>query len=194
MLRWRNISLHWRLMLLTMASSAVGMTVAMTLLFIYSDRRIREDKVEELRSAADLIGTNSAAALAFEDVAECSRLLQALQTRRHIVQGVLYRGDGVLVVQYQRSGLRGGSPEQNNPSSELIRWKSDSLELSRAAHTIKGMLRNLSMGAAAETAAKLEASSYDALHADSSELLNKLVRELDHILPEVEAQLAGVRS
>lgn len=53
------ISLHWRLMLVTMTSSAVGMIVAMTLLFIYNDRRIREDKIEELRSAADLIGTNT---------------------------------------------------------------------------------------------------------------------------------------
>jgi len=123
--------LHWRLMLLTMASSAVGMVLAMTLLFIYNDRRIREDKVEELRSAADLIGTNSVAALVFEDVAESLRILQALQTRRHIVQGVLYRADGILVARYQRAGFNAGSPEINNSGSEVIRWTKDRLELSR---------------------------------------------------------------
>jgi two-component system sensor histidine kinase/response regulator len=123
--------LHGRLMLLTMASSAVGMIVAMTLLFIYNDRRIREDKVEELRSAADLIGTNSAAALVFEDVTESSRILHALQTRRHIVQGVLYRADGILVARYQRAEFHGGSPELGNPGSEMIRWTADSLKLSR---------------------------------------------------------------
>jgi hypothetical protein len=56
------------------------------------------------------------------------------------------------------------------------------------------MLRNLSMGAAAETAAALESSSRDALHAESRELLGKLIKELEQIQPEVEAQLAGVRS
>ena len=66
--------------------------------------------------------------------------------------------------------------------------------LSRTAHTMKGMLRNLSMGAAAETAAALESASRDALHGESKELLEKLVKELEEIQPEVEAQLAGVRS
>src|SRR6266436_1657909 len=113
MLRWRNISLHWRLMLLTMASSSVGMVVAMTLLFIYNDRRIREDKVEELRSIADLIGSNSVAALVFEDAAEGSRILQALYTRRDIIQGVLYGADGKLVARYQRERFQGEPPEAN---------------------------------------------------------------------------------
>jgi PAS domain S-box-containing protein len=131
MLRWSNISLHWRLMLLTMASSAVGMIAAMTLLFIYNDRRIREDKVEELRSVADLIGTNSAAALVFEDEAEGSRVLQALYTRRDIVQGVLYRADGKMVARYQRARFQGEPPEANKGEAEVIRWTKDHLELSR---------------------------------------------------------------
>ena len=66
--------------------------------------------------------------------------------------------------------------------------------LSRAAHTLKGMLRNLSMGAAAETAASLETASRESLNSDSEELLQKLEKELEEILPEVEAHLAGVRS
>jgi HPt (histidine-containing phosphotransfer) domain-containing protein len=64
--------------------------------------------------------------------------------------------------------------------------------LSRTAHTMKGMLRNLSMGAAAETAAALEKASRENREGDSRELLEKLVKELEGILPEVEAQLAGV--
>jgi HPt (histidine-containing phosphotransfer) domain-containing protein len=65
--------------------------------------------------------------------------------------------------------------------------------LSRTAHTMKGMLKNLSMGAAAETAAALEKASRENRQGDSKELLEKLVKELEGILPEVEAQLAGVR-
>lgn len=65
--------------------------------------------------------------------------------------------------------------------------------LMRAAHTLKGMLRNLSMGEAAETAAALEAASRENRMDHSEELLKKLAKELEDILPEVEAQLAGVR-
>lgn len=66
--------------------------------------------------------------------------------------------------------------------------------LARSAHTLKGMLRNLSMDAAGETAAALEAASRECRESQSKELLQKLERELEEILPEVEAQLAGVKS
>lgn len=65
--------------------------------------------------------------------------------------------------------------------------------LARAAHTLKGMLRNLSMGAAADTAAALETASRENRGSDARKLLEKLGQELEGILPEVEAQLAGVR-
>src|SRR5258708_34667857 len=131
MLRWSNISLHWRLMLLTMASSGIGTFVAMTLLFIYNDRRIREDKVEELRSAADLIGTNSVAALVFEDEEEGARILQALHTRRNIRQRVLYGADGKLVARYRSVGFQGELPDLNNQQSETIQGNRNRLRLLR---------------------------------------------------------------
>jgi len=65
--------------------------------------------------------------------------------------------------------------------------------LSRVAHTLKGMLRNLSMGTAAETAAALEQSSQEKQQTGSKELLEALAKELEGILPEVEAQLAETK-
>jgi HPt (histidine-containing phosphotransfer) domain-containing protein len=59
---------------------------------------------------------------------------------------------------------------------------------------MKGMLRNLSMDASAETAAGLETASRESRGSESKELLERLEKELQEILPEVEAQLAGVRS
>src|SRR5208337_723009 len=60
---WRNISLRRRLVLLTMVSSSVGLMFALLMYLAYNEHLAREHKVEELQSAADLIGTNSAAAL-----------------------------------------------------------------------------------------------------------------------------------
>jgi HPt (histidine-containing phosphotransfer) domain-containing protein len=65
--------------------------------------------------------------------------------------------------------------------------------LTRTAHTMKGMLKNLSMGAAANTAAALEKSSRENLQPESKELLEALTKELEGILPEVEVHLAEVK-
>ena len=67
-------------------------------------------------------------------------------------------------------------------------------ELSRAAHTLKGMLRNLSMKCAAQTAALLEKSAQEGAERESAELLLILEGDLAKVLPEVEAQLAGVKA
>ncbi len=65
--------------------------------------------------------------------------------------------------------------------------------LTRTAHTLKGMLRNLSMGAAAEAAGALETAARENRLGDCKQSLEKLVNGLEGILPEVEAQLAEVR-
>jgi HPt (histidine-containing phosphotransfer) domain-containing protein len=86
-----------------------------------------------------------------------------------------------------------GDVQMNLQKSHTAIGKGDYEELSRTAHTIKGMLRNLSMGAAAEIAAALERASWGSLQMESKELLEALTKELEGILPEVEAQLAEVK-
>ena len=66
-------------------------------------------------------------------------------------------------------------------------------ELSRAAHTLKGMLKNLSMGEAAQTAAALEQAAREGALEPSRELLEQLTRQLEEIQPEVAAQLVEVK-
>jgi HPt (histidine-containing phosphotransfer) domain-containing protein len=65
--------------------------------------------------------------------------------------------------------------------------------LARAAHTLKGMLRNLAMGRAADVAAALEEAARKALPEAWALLLPQLQQELEGLLPEVEAQLAEVK-
>jgi HPt (histidine-containing phosphotransfer) domain-containing protein len=65
--------------------------------------------------------------------------------------------------------------------------------LSRAAHTLKGMLRNLAMGRAALVAAALEDAARKSMPEASAMLLPQLQMELEGLLPEVEAQLAEVK-
>ena len=92
-----------------------------------------------------------------------------------------------LLVMFRKDAL------ENLEKSRRAMAERDLDLLARAAHTLKGMLRNLSMGAAADTAAALETASRESRDSDSKELLGKLERELERILPEVEAQLVGAR-
>ena len=70
----------------------------------------------------------------------------------------------------------------------------DLQELSRAAHSLKGMLRNLSMNAAGESAAALENASGKGMKDESAEQLGHLEQAFLRILPEVEAHLAEVKT
>lgn len=70
----------------------------------------------------------------------------------------------------------------------------DFVTLARAAHTLKGMLKNLAMGAAGRTAADLETAARKELRAESEHGLQQLEKDVAGLFPEVEAQLAEVKS
>jgi hypothetical protein len=80
----RSSSLRFRLMVLTLVSSCAGLLVAFSAFVIYDEHLLREHKVEELRSAADLIETSSLVALIFDDPREADKVLAALRARVHI--------------------------------------------------------------------------------------------------------------
>ena len=105
--RIREIFLRQRPLLLTMLTSGIGVALACAAFLAYDMHVHRESKVEELRSTADLIGTNATAALAFDDAMGGTKLLEALKTRQHIRAGVLYRPDGSYFASYVRADLTG---------------------------------------------------------------------------------------
>jgi len=109
----RELSLRQRLLLLTMLTSGIGVVLGCAGFLAYDMQAHREAKIEELRSVADLIGTSSTAALAFDDALGGERLLEALKSRPHIRAGVLYRAGGSFFASYIRADLIGkmGPPE-----------------------------------------------------------------------------------
>jgi len=106
-LRTRDLSLRHRLYLLTLLTCGIGLVVGCGAFLFYDLHSARERKVAELQSTADLIGTNSTAALAFDDPIGGAKLLEALQTRKLIRCGVLYKLDGHFFASYVRADLIG---------------------------------------------------------------------------------------
>lgn len=66
--------------------------------------------------------------------------------------------------------------------------------VARAAHTLKGMLRSLSMNRAAEKASELENASRQEKGEEAESLLAQLAQALAELSPEVDAQLAEVKA
>jgi len=66
----------------------------------------RQEKMQELRSAGDLLGMNSTAALEFGDEIAGAKLLESLSTRPDIRAGILYKPDGSYIASYVRSDLK----------------------------------------------------------------------------------------
>jgi HAMP domain-containing protein len=106
-LRTRELSLRHRLYLLTLLTCGIGLVVGCGAFLFYDLHSARERKVAELQSTADLIGTNSTAALAFDDPIGGAKLLEALQTRKLIRCAVHYKLDGHFFASYVRADLVG---------------------------------------------------------------------------------------
>jgi two-component system, sensor histidine kinase and response regulator len=121
-----ELSLRQRLLLLTVLTSGVGVLLGCAAFFVYDTHEARNRKVEGLRSTSDLIGTNSAAALAFDDPNSAARFLGALETRKDIRTGVLYRADGTFFAWYVRPDRKGKLSIPSAPA-DGIAWKPDSL-------------------------------------------------------------------
>ena len=87
-------------------TSGIGLTLGCTGFLAYDTHAARNQKVEELQSAADLVGTNAVAPLVFDDSTSGSKLLEALHTRERLRMGVLYRKDGSFFASFVRHDLR----------------------------------------------------------------------------------------
>ena len=102
-----GISLRHRLLKLTLLTSGIGLLAGCGAYLLFDLHSNRVKAGEDLRSTADLIGTNAAAALAFDDALNGGKLLEALQRRPHIRGAALYGPDGHFFSSYLRADLNG---------------------------------------------------------------------------------------
>jgi HPt (histidine-containing phosphotransfer) domain-containing protein len=91
---------------------------------------------------------------------------------------MMFGADSRANLNYARNALAGGNLA----------------ELARAAHTLKGMLRNLSMNSAGEVAAQLETAARQEQTDEAKKLLALLTQGITELLREVKAHLAEVEA
>src|SRR6266478_3496921 len=99
----KNLSIKRKLMLITMLTSGLAVVLSSAGFLIYDLISFRQSLSQDLMTQAEIIGYNSAAAMAFKDESAATVTLSALQAKEDIVSAVLYTHDGKVFAQYIHS-------------------------------------------------------------------------------------------
>jgi hypothetical protein len=115
-------------MLTTMVISTAALLVVSLAYATYDTIAFRRAMTRNLSTLAQIIGTNSMAALVFDDPIAAEETLVALNAEPHIVASVLYASDGRVFAQYTRDSVQGEfAPPQ--PQDTSYRFESAHLML-----------------------------------------------------------------
>src|SRR5712692_4072971 len=100
---FRDLSIRRKLKLIIMFTSSVALLLACAVFITYDRYAFRLAKVHSLTTVADIIGSNSTAALTFNDPHSAKEILAALAATRHVEAACIYTPDGRVFAQYDRN-------------------------------------------------------------------------------------------
>ncbi len=124
----RDYSIKRKLTLIIMLTSSIALLLACSAFVAYDIHSYRLAMVDKLSAFATLIGTNNAAALAFNDQESAEELLRAFSAEPEIVSICLYNVDGQVFAKYVRGDVRESFiPPQ--PQTDTIRFGDNNLVL-----------------------------------------------------------------
>jgi signal transduction histidine kinase/ActR/RegA family two-component response regulator len=90
-------------MLITMLTSSAALVLSSASFLIYDLLSFRQLLSQDLTTQAEIIGYNSAVAMAFRDEAAAAATLSALTAKEDVVAAVLYTPDGRMFAHYSRT-------------------------------------------------------------------------------------------
>jgi len=108
---FKNLSINLKLNLLVMVAGGVATLLACGTFIVNDTMMIRQSKVRQLSALADVLGSNSTAALTFDDPATGKELLSSLRAQPTVEFACLYNADGKVFATY------GGEPDGTAPPS-----------------------------------------------------------------------------
>jgi len=104
-------SIKHKLTLIIMTISITTLCLASGAIILNDLKNFRQDLSQDLDTLAAIIGTNSAAALTFDDPRDAHRVLTGLTAKKHIRAACIFRGDGTLFARYDGPGKGAEIPE-----------------------------------------------------------------------------------
>src|SRR3989441_7134688 len=118
---FRDLSIRRKLTLIIMLTSSVALLLACAAFVSYDLYTFRQAKVHDLATLAEIIGSNSTAALTFGDSNSAQEILGALSANQHIAAACIYMGDGRVFAKYLRGdpSARFSPPETQEDGSRF---------------------------------------------------------------------------
>jgi two-component system, sensor histidine kinase and response regulator len=104
---YRRLPIRRKLRLVVMIASFSAVVAACGTLLAYEEITFRADMRNDLGVLAEMSGSNSTAALSFNDRQAAGELLSGLRAKRHLESAILYSADGAMFAAYHRD--RGAS-------------------------------------------------------------------------------------
>jgi signal transduction histidine kinase/FixJ family two-component response regulator len=127
----QNLSIKRKLMLITMLTSSAALVLSSASFLIYDLIAFRHLLTQDLMTQAQIIGYNSAAAMAFRDEAAATATLSALTAKEDIVAAVLYSPDGTIFAHYFPNGSAHPSTLPGRSQENGYRFEGGYLEVFR---------------------------------------------------------------
>src|SRR5260370_25945440 len=96
-MRWyRDISIRHKLQGMVIIACVVALFVASVAFTIYDRTTFLRSKTADLIASAEMIGSNSTAALTFNDSKSARELLSALHAKQHVTNACIYDSEGTV--------------------------------------------------------------------------------------------------
>ncbi len=115
MIRFRDIRIQRKLMLVILLGSTAVLVLACSAFVGYDAVVFRRTMVRDLTVLADVIGENSTAAVQFSAPSDAEKTLKALQFKPSVMAACIYVKDGSRFAAYVREGSQAAIPPEPGP-------------------------------------------------------------------------------
>jgi uncharacterized membrane protein affecting hemolysin expression len=99
---FRDLSIRRKLTLTVMITTCTAILLACGAFFAFDIHALRQSRMHDLETLAEVLGSNSTAALTFNDPAAAREVLQSLSAKEHVMAACLYRSDGAMFATFVR--------------------------------------------------------------------------------------------
>jgi signal transduction histidine kinase len=129
--QFQRIPFRRRLSLLLLVPCLIVLLIALTVMLFFQSLSMRANLEREMRAAAEIVGHNSLAAIAFDDDAAAARMLDALRAIPHVKAAVIVLSDGDLFAHYgEPEAVRTLAAERFYGSSAVTEFRGQVLRTS----------------------------------------------------------------
>jgi PAS domain S-box-containing protein len=119
---YRDLSIRKKLQGIVMVTSAAALLVASVVFTLYDRSTFLFAKTQDLRASAQMVGSNSTAALSFGDAEAGREVLSALQAKQNVIHACIYDKSGHVFASYSRDAADGGfsPPQARNERTTMV--------------------------------------------------------------------------